>query len=285
MAPPTTQESQFLEFLADNTEGINLLHVLQGRYSEDKFFDSILANLKHYKNFVVKDGLVFLRDSQRSLLCVPNILVNGQSVRELVIRHAHSLLAHLGAHRTLSLLRDHMWWKSMVSDVQAYCDSCMTCKRSKPNNQKPYGLLNPLAVPSKPWEAIGVDFVGPLPESRNRDGTFDEITTIIDLLTGMVHFVPSQQDYKAADVAELMFSEVYKHHGLPRLIVSDRDVLFTSLFWTHLNKLIGVELCMLSAYHPESDGSAEHAHHMVGHMLQQCIGPNQKNWVSKLPSL
>ena len=150
MAPPTTQESQFLEFLADNTEGINLLHVLQGRYSEDKFFDSILANLKHYKNFVVKDGLVFLRDSQRSLLCVPNILVNGQSVRELVIRHAHSLLAHLRAHHTLSLLHDHMWWKSMVSDVQAYCDLCMTCKWSKPNNQKPYGLLNPLAVPSKP---------------------------------------------------------------------------------------------------------------------------------------
>ena len=79
----------------------------------------------------------------------------------------------------------------MVSDVQAYCNSCMTCKWSKPNNQKPYGLLNPLAVPSKPWEAIGVDFVGPLLESRNRDGTFDKITTIIDLLTGMVHFVPS----------------------------------------------------------------------------------------------
>ena len=63
--------------------------------------------------------------------------------------------------------------------------------------------------------------MGPLLESRNRDGTFDEITTIIDLLTSMVHFVPSQQDYKVADVAELMFSEVYKHHGLPRSIVSD----------------------------------------------------------------
>ncbi|PIL32366.1 hypothetical protein GSI_05612 [Ganoderma sinense ZZ0214-1] len=165
--PLMTQESQFLEFLADNTEGIDLLRALQGRYSENKFFSVILANLKHYKNFLVKDNLVFLRDSKRTLLCIPNVLVNGRSVRELVIHHAHSLLAHLGAHRTLSLLRDHMWWKSMVSDIQAYCDSCMTCKR----------------IPSKPWEAIGVDFVGPLPESWNRDGAFDEITTIIDLLT------------------------------------------------------------------------------------------------------
>ena len=283
--PLTTQESQFLEFLADNTEGTNLLHVLQGRYGEDKFYDVIVANPKHYKNFLIKDGLVFLRDSKGTLLCIPDVSVDGRSVRELVIRHAHSLLAHLGAHRTLSLLRDHMWWKSMVSDVQTYCDSCMTCKRSKPSNQKPYGLLNPLTVPSKPWEAIGVDFVGPLPESRNWDGTFDEITTIINLLTGMVHLVPSRQDYKAPDVAELMFSEVYKHHGLPRSIVSDRDVLFTSQFWTHLNKLLGVELRMSSAYHPEYDGSTEHAHRTVGQMLCQCIGPSQKDWVSKLPGI
>ena len=127
--------------------------------------------------------------------------------------------------------------------------------------------------------------MGPLPESRNRDGTFDEITTIIDLLTGMVHLVPSRQDYKAPDVAELMFSEVYKHHGLPRSIVSDRDVLFTSQFWTHLNKLLGVELRMSSAYHPEYDGSTEHAHRTVGQMLCQCIGPSQKDWVSKLPGI
>ena len=99
--------------------------------------------------------------------------------------------------------------------------------------------------------------MGPLPESRNQDGTFNKIMMIIDLLTGMVHFVPSRQDYKAMDIAELMFSEVYKHHGLPHSIVSDRDVLFTSVFWTHLNKLIGVELHMSSAYHPESDSSAE----------------------------
>ena len=61
--------------------------------------------------------------------------------------------------------------------------------------------------------------------------------------------------------------------------------MFTSLFWTHLNKLIGVELRMSSTYHLESDGSTEHAHCTVGQMLQQCIGPNQKNWVSKLPGI
>ncbi|PIL26323.1 hypothetical protein GSI_12079 [Ganoderma sinense ZZ0214-1] len=285
VAPPLEQENQFLSYLSQNTEGLDLLGVLKGRYTEDKFFASISENAKHFKNFLVKDGLVFVRDNHKLLLCVPDIQVNDRSAREIVIRHAHSLLAHLGTHRTLTLLRDHLWWKSMAADVQKYCETCMTCKRSKPDNQKPYGLLNPLSVPSRPWQTIAVDFVGPLPESTNRDGTFDEITTIIDLHSGMVHLVPSRQDYKAPEVAELMFAEVYRLHGMPESIVSDRDVLFTSLFWTHLNKLIGVELRMSSAYHPQSDGSAERANRTVGQMLKQCIGPNQKDWVRKLPAI
>ncbi|THH32769.1 hypothetical protein EUX98_g1371 [Antrodiella citrinella] len=161
----------------------------------------------------------------------------------------------------------------------------MTCKRSKPNNQKPYGLLNPLKVPTLPWEAIGIDFVGPLPESKDRDATYDSITVIIDLLTAMVHLVPSRINYKAKQVAELVFSEVYKHHGLPKAIISDRDVLFTSTFWSHLHRLMGVELRMSSAYHPESDGSTERANRTVTQMLRQCIGPDQRDWVMKLPAV
>ena len=173
----------------------------------------------------------------------------------------------------------------MIQDVEDFCKSCMTCKRSKPSNQKPYGLLNPLPVPSLPWEAIGIDFVGPLLESQNRDGSFDSIIVIIDLLTSMVHLVPSRINYNAKQVAELVFTEVYKHHGMPKLIVSDRDVLFTSTFWTHLHRLIGIVLRLSSAYHPESDGSTERANRTVTQMLRQCIGPSQKDWVMKLPAI
>lgn len=116
----------------------------------------------------------------------------------------------------------------MVQDVNKYCDSCMTCKRSKPSNQKPYGLLNPLSVPAQPWDAIGIDFIGPLPESKNHDASFDLITVVIDLLTAMVHLIPSRTNYTACQVAELVFAEVYKLHGMPKSIVSDRDPLFTS---------------------------------------------------------
>jgi hypothetical protein len=71
----------------------------------------------------------------------------------------------------------------------------------------------------------------------------------------------------AKQVAELVFAEVYKHHGLPRIIVSNRDPLFMSHFWQELHKLIGTKLNMSSTFHSESDGAMEHANKMIGQML------------------
>ena len=74
-------------------------------------------------------------------------------------------------------------------------------------------------------------------------------------------------------------------NGLPRNIISNRDVLFTSLFWGHLHKLIGTKLKMSSVYHPQMDGSMEHMNRTIGQMLWQCISPDQKDWVGKLPTI
>jgi hypothetical protein len=258
---------------------------LQGKYINDPIFKKIMEKPSDFKNFSVKDGLIYIREHDRDALCIPNIAINGRNIREIVISEAHSLLAHLGTNKTLAYLRDYVWWKDIASDTNTFCQTCGTCKRSKPSNQKPFGLLNPLPVPGTPWESVGIDFVGPLPESSNRDGTFDSITVIICLLTDMVHLVPSRINYNSKQIAELMFEEVYKLHGLPKHIISDRDVLFTSTFWSHLNKLIGTQLKMSSAYHPETDGSTERANRTVTQMLRQCINNKQTDWVAKLPSI
>ena len=268
-----------------NDAGIDLLKELRGHYQEDPIFKSILDKPKDFRNFDVKDGLIYLKLNGKTLLCIPKMVINERNIYEMIISEAHSILAHLGTTKTLNYLRDHVWWKDMASDTRSYCETCVTCKRSKPNNQKPYGLLNPLAIPSEPWESIGVDFVGPLPISCNRDSEFDSITVVICLLTAMVEIIPSRSNYKAQDIAELMFENDYKHHGLPKTIISDRDVLFTSTFWKHLNTLIRIKLKMSSAYHPQTDGATERANRTVTQMLRQCINPNQKDWVSKLPTI
>jgi len=88
-----------------------------------------------------------------------------------------------------------------------------------------------------------------------------------------------------ADIAEVMFNRVYKHHGMPAHIVSDRDTLFTSTFWKKLNDLTGVELRMSPSFHPQSDGATERANRTMTQMLRQCVSPHQRDWVTKLPAI
>ena len=115
---------------------------------------------------------------------------------------------------------------------------------------------------------MGIDFVGPLPESRMLNGTHN---MILCHLTVMVHLVPIKQTYHAKDIAEVVFDRIYKHHGMPKHIVSNRDMLFTSTFWQKLNSLTGVELRISSSYHPQTDGATECANHTMTQMLRQCI--------------
>ena len=285
VTPVNEATNTLLNIVSQSLQGLDLLEEIRGKFGSDPTFQPIIARPKEFRNFEVDGQLVYLKRQGKRVLCIPKILIQGRSAHELVISEAHSLLAHLGASKTLDYLRDHCWWKSMVSDVQSFCETCHTCKTSKPSNQKPYGLLNPLSVPSYPWESIGMDFVGPLPESGNRDGMFDSITVVICLLTSMVHLIPSRTNYNASQLAELIFEHIYKLHGLPRNIISDRDVLFTSTFWKQLHRLIGTKLRLSSAYHPQSDGSTERANRTITQMLRQCVHSNQKYWVAKLPAI
>jgi len=285
-ADELTHGNLLVDFVAKAQPDDDVIRAIKGSYENDKFFADIVQKLKEYKNFSYVDGLLFLKTKDREVLCIPEgATVKNRNVRELLISQAHSLLAHLGPGKTLAYLRDNCWWKSMNDHVQKFCESCTTCKRTKTTTQRPYGLLNPLEVPSAPWQTIGIDFVGPFPVSKNRYGEFDTITVVVDHFTSMVHLIPSRDDYAAPDIAELVFQEVYRLHGLPEHIVSDRDVLFTSNFWTHLHELTGVGLRKSSAFHPESDGATERQNRTVGQMLRQCISPKQNDWVIKLPAI
>lgn len=127
----------------------------------------------------------------------------------------------------------------MIKDIAYYCASCEVCARTKAPNQKPMGLLHPLTVPRRPWEQIGVDFVGPLPQNKNRHGAFDQVMVVIDHLTSMVHLIPVRTTYRARQIAEVFYESIYRLHGLPERIVSDRDKIFTSTFWIHLHERWG----------------------------------------------
>ncbi|CAG7852966.1 Transposon Ty3-I Gag-Pol polyprotein AltName: Full=Gag3-Pol3; AltName: Full=Transposon Ty3-2 TYA-TYB polyprotein; Contains: RecName: Full=Capsid protein; Short=CA; AltName: Full=p24; Contains: RecName: Full=Spacer peptide p3; Contains: RecName: Full=Nucleocapsid protein p11; Short=NC; Contains: RecName: Full=Ty3 protease; Short=PR; AltName: Full=p16; Contains: RecName: Full=Spacer peptide J; Contains: RecName: Full=Reverse transcriptase/ribonuclease H; Short=RT; Short=RT-RH; AltName: Full=p55; Contains: Re len=278
--------SPSLTYLVNQAEeGISLPGGLRGRYSDDSFFAPIAENPVGYNHFMLDDGLLYHKTDGKRVLCIPDVEIEGRKVREILITHAHSILAHLGAEKTLSYLRENVWWKGMSKDISEYCSSCTTCAHSKAVPTQPFGLLKTLEVPKRAWESIGIDFVGPLPSSSNRDSSYDMICTIIDHLTSMVHLVPMRQTYTAKDVAELVFEEVYKIHGLPERIISDRDSYFTSTFWTELHRLIGVELRLSTSFHPQTDGATERANRTMTTMLRQAVSDHQRDWATKLPAI
>jgi hypothetical protein len=103
-----------------------------------------------------------------------------------------------------------------------------------------------LETPTSAWKVISLDFVEGLPNSHG----FDCIFVVVDLFSKYSHFVALKHPFIALTVAKQYMLHIYKLHGLPHAIVSDRDKIFTSLLWKELFRFAGVELRMSSAYHP-----------------------------------
>jgi hypothetical protein len=138
-----------------------------------------------------------------------------------------------------------------------------------------------LPIPERPWKSLGMDFLGPLPKSLNGN---DMILVIIDRLTKMAHFVPTKSTVTSALTADLFLEHVFRYHGMPESIVSDRDPKFTANFWKNLNKALGIDLLMSTAAHPQTDGQSEAAVKVIQKLIKPfCL--QEQDWEKLLPSL
>jgi hypothetical protein len=115
----------------------------------------------------------------------------------------------------------------MKSAIHNYVWSCSTCQQAKPDRAKYPGLLQPLPVPPQAWHTVSLDFVEGLP----RFGHANCILVVIDKFSKYGHFLPLLHPFTAAKVAKVFLDHIYKLHGLPTVLVSDRDRVFTSTFW------------------------------------------------------
>jgi hypothetical protein len=109
------------------------------------------------------------------------------------------------------------------------------------------------------------------------------ILTVVDRLSKYCHFIPLAHPYSTESVAQAFFSEVVRLHGVPQSMVSDRDIVFTSLFWQELMRLMGTKLHMTTAFHPQSDGQSESANRVIIMYLRCLTGDRPRQWLRWLP--
>lgn len=167
----------------------------------------------------------------------------------------------------------------MKSIIKTYVQTCAVCQQVKPDRAKYPGLLQPLPVPKKAWQSVSLDFVEGLPKS----GRFDCILVVVDQFSKYAHFLPLAHPFTAAQVATAYIDNIYKLHGFPKHMISDRDKIFTSVFWQELFRHAGTGLDMSSAQHPQTDGQTERVNQCLEAYLRCFVSNCPTKWKQWLP--
>ncbi|GJV67875.1 putative reverse transcriptase domain-containing protein [Tanacetum coccineum] len=188
-------------------------------------------------------------------------------LRALIMHESHKLKysIHHGSDKMYQDLKKLYWWPNMKAEIATYVSKCLTCAKVKIEYQKPSGLLVQPEIPQWKWENITMDFVTKLPKTA---AGHDTIWVIVDRLTKSAHFLPMREDDTLEKLMRQYLKEVVSKHGVPVLIISDRDGRFTSHFWKSLNKALGTRLDMSTAYHPETNGQSERTIQMLEDIIK-----------------
>lgn len=209
------------------------------------------------------------------------VVGNDKALKEDIPHSFHdsAVGGHSGMDATLYRLSQVYYWKKMRIDVYQHIRQCEVCQKCKGENFSYPGLLQPHPIPQKVWQDINLDFIEGLPKSHNKS----VILVVVDRLSKYAHFVSLVHPYTAATVAQLFLDHIYKLHGLPQTIVSDKDVVFMSKFWQALFEVQGFQLHHSSVYHPQSDGQTEIVNKCLEGYLMGMCSDRPKEWAKWLP--
>ena len=211
--------------------------------------------------------------------------VDGQSLsvehlRFMVMSQCHDGITagHVGRDATIKSAQRHYWWPNMSAWIADYVASCQVCARYKAPRHRPYGLLQPLATPDRPWGSISLDFIEGLPPSKG----YDSILVIVDRLTKFAILAPTYKTVTAKQTAVLLWGNLVRHFGYPDHMVSDRGRQFISGAWKAFADQMGMKHSLSTAYHPQTDGQTERVNQVVEQYLRMYCNYEQNDWAGLL---
>lgn len=252
-----------------NEEDADLVERIRSATAADEF--ATRSDVKEVKRFEFQQGLLL----RESLIYVPPPI----RLEILQNRHDAKVAGHFGVARTYELISRDYWWPGMLKMIKQFIASCEVCARSKTSRHKPYGYLKALEVPEQPWTSVTMDFITDLPESNG----YNSIVVFVDRFTKMSHFAACKKTTDAMDTAELLLAHVFRLHGVPKEIISDRGPQFISKMWKSFLDVLGVKVKLSTAFHPQTDGQSERVNQVLEQYLRCFLDYQQKDWVRLLP--
>ena len=267
----------------------DLLQKIKNGYESDTYFKPVHQTLvmkqpldpkfrSRVERMYESDGLIYIKSPSGDRLCIPN----DKLVRSAIVSEFHDSVTggHFGTEKVYAALSEKFFWCHMGQFVKKYIQSCEICQKSKPPTVKPHGMLQPLPIPDDPWSEISMDFITHLPVTVSG---MDSIMVVVDRLTKMCHLIPTTGTVTAPGAANLFVTNIFRLHGLPIKIVSDRDPKFTSEFWKTLFARLKTRLAMSSASHPQTDGQTERTNRTLEQVLRCFVNYKQSDWDTLLP--
>ncbi|KAL8444269.1 hypothetical protein Emed_006312 [Eimeria media] len=196
--------------------------------------------------------------------------------------HDHPTAGHMGVHKTYDHLARMYYWPGMRAYVTTYVESCPRCKAAKHVSTKPQGLLQSPQIPNRRWSTVSLDFIVALPVTAQRH---DSILTLVDTVSKMAHFIPTTSTVTAEGVVQLLADRLVRYHGLPKVLLSDRDPRFTAELWRLLCARFDIKRALSSSWHPQTDGQTERVHRTLEQALRTYIQTDESKWEDLLPAI
>ena len=174
-----------------------------------------------------------------------------------------------GEAKAVELIRRHFWWPSLERDTRQFVKGCALCQRNKPLPRQYAGKLQQHSLPAEKWQQVSLDFITGLPVTKHGN---DMIMLVVDNLTKMAHFVPCKANRsKAEDVASLYVQNIFRLHGWPKTIITDRDGRFVDTFWHAMCSQLSAQQIMSTAHHHEAAGQAECMNRVLEEKLRHFV--------------
>ena len=202
---------------------------------------------------------------------------SGDLRKEVVkSHHDHPTAGHPGYLKTRQLVSAEYWWPGLAQYVRKYTDGCAICQQNKVNTHPTVPSLNP--IPSKtslPFKQISYDLITGLPLSNG----YDSLLVLVDHgLTKGVILCPTKKTVTAEGVAAIVFKKLFTRFGLFDKVISDRGPQFAAQFAKELGRILGYDIALSTAYHPQTDGETERVNQEVETYLRIFCGDNPLEW-------